>query len=126
MDDVWLKIDGGQHFERRARQEREPLRIVVVAVQAGTLKVILVVDQVIDHSARFRFKHAAVLSAPCHRHRKTGDKVHLIAQLLRDIVVKRHHNPAADQAAAQSLRQRAGHIAQPAGSGKGQGFTGAI
>ncbi len=126
MDDVRLEVDVGQHLQRGAGKEREPLRVVVVPVEAVPLEIVLVVDQVHNHAAGVRLEHAAVLPAPRDRDGKAGHELHVFPQLLGDVLVQGHHHPAADQPHPQGLRQRACDLAQAAGGGERCRFACAI
>ena len=83
VDDIRPEIDAGKHLQHGAGKEREPLRVVVVAIQPRTLEIILIIQQIIDHAVMPGLKHPAVLPPPGHRHRQAGDKGHLLPQLLK-------------------------------------------
>ena len=125
VDNVGLKFDVRQHLEHGAGEESKALGVVEVAVKPLTLEVILVVDEIVDHIADLRLKDAAILAAPRHRHADAGEEFHFLTQLLRNALVKRHDDAAADQARAERLRQGAGNVCKAACRRKGQRLTGA-
>ena len=126
MDDVRLKVDIGQHLQCSAREECKALRVVIVAVKPLALKIILIVDQIVNHATGPCLEYTAILTPPCHRHGQAGDKAHVVAQLLRDLFIQRHHDAAANQPFAQCLGQGARHVRQTARSGKRPCLTGTI
>jgi hypothetical protein len=74
-------------------------------VKAVALEIILIVDKVENHIAYMSLEHTAILSAPCHRDRQTRYELHVVAQLLRNILIEWQNNPAADEAQAKRLRK---------------------
>ena len=96
VDNIRLKVEVRQHFKHGTGEKRKALGIVVMAVKPMALKIILVVNQVINHVARVCFKHTAVLPAPCHRNGKARDELHVFTQFLRDILIQRKNDAAAD------------------------------
>ena len=82
-----------------------------MAVEATfAAEIVLVIQQIINYAAVPGFKHAAVLPSPADRHRQAGNEPHIVPQLLRNILVHGHNDPAANQPLAQRLRQGPRHI----------------
>ena len=124
MNQIRFEIQIRQHFQRRTGQECKTLCVIIVAIQTRTLEVILVVDQIVNHAANLCLEHTAILTAPGYRDREAGDKTHIFSQFLRNILIERHHNTAADQPCTQGLGQGTRYITQTAGSSEGKCFTG--
>ena len=83
VDHIRLKADQLDHLQHRAGKEGESLRVVIMAVEAGTLKIILVVQQIVDDAVVLGLKHTAILAAPGDRHRQAAEERHFVPQLLR-------------------------------------------
>ena len=105
MDDVRVKVDVVEHLHRRLGEEGEALRVVVVAVQIVPLKVILVVQEVVDNPLMAGFENAAILVSPGKRNVKVAHKLHPLAELLRDVFIKRNDHPALVAGVAKRLWQ---------------------
>ena len=82
VENIRLEVDVLEHFENRAGEEGEPLRVVVMPVEAGALEIILVVQQIIDDPVVLGLEDAAILPPPGHRHRQAGQEGHIIPQVL--------------------------------------------
>ena len=128
VDDVGLEavqffqmLDGVQNG---AGEEREPLGIVIIPVQAGALEVVLVVQQVIGDAVCLRFEHAAVLSSPGNGDVEVQKVLHLGALLLGDRTVKRQDDADIFTFGLQSFGQSARDFGETAADGKGDRFTG--
>ena len=126
VDDVGLKADVGQHLQHSAGEECETLGVVIVTVQTLTLEIILVIQQIVDDAIHLSLEHAAILTAPCHRHGQAGEEGHLITKFLRNALIQRHHHAATHQAGAHSLGQGACHVSQTTGGGKRQRLAGNV
>ena len=97
-----------------------------MAVDGVPLKVILVVDKVIDNPLIHRLEDAAVLAAPGELKLEAGDKGQLCPVLRLHGAVKGHYNPALVLLGADRFRQGACHVPQAAGCDKGTGLAGRI
>ena len=97
MDDIRFPVYGRDNLQDRSCEKREPFRVVIVAVDSVSFKIILVVKKIEDNAVQFRFKNAAVLSSPAYGNRNGSDKLHFILIFLFDRIIKRHNHTAADQ-----------------------------
>ena len=124
VDDVRLEIGVEQHFEDGTGEEGEALAVIIEAVQATTLEIVLVIDEVVDNTVALGLEEAAVLAAPADRHAEVGDIGQAILEF--QVTVQRHDNTGVDAVLDQSLGQCTGHVGQAAGLGKGSSFAGCI
>ena len=114
VDDIGFEINVRQHFQNRPGQERKPLRVVVMAVKAGALEIILVVQQIVNHAVVAGLEHAAILPPPGHGNRQAGQEGHVVPQLLRNRFIQGQYHAAADQPHPHRMGQRSRHIRQAA------------
>ena len=68
VDHIRLKFNVRQHLQNGTGEERKALRVVKVTVKSLALKVVLVIDEVVNDIAYLRLKNTAILATPSHRH----------------------------------------------------------
>ena len=124
VDDVRGEIDVEQRLQHSAGEEGEALAVIVEAVEAPAFEVILVIQEVVGHAVHLGFEQAAVLAAPAHRNGVIGDVFQLVAEF--QIAVQGHDDAGVHAILDQSLGQRARHVGQTAGLGKGGRFRSSI
>lgn len=110
MNYIGLKVDIRYHLKHRAREECKSLGVVIIAVNSVALKIILIIQKIIDNAIVLSLKNSAILPAPCHGHGYARDKRHGIFKLLLNAVIERHNNAAPYKTFPESLRQTACHI----------------
>ena len=69
VNDIRFPINNRNDFEHCPCKECKTLCIIIVTIDTITLKVILIIKEIIDNTICFRLKHTAVLSAPGNRNR---------------------------------------------------------
>ena len=109
-------------FDDRTGEEGKPFGIVIVAVNAASLEIVFVVHEVVGDPVPFQFKDAAVGSPPGQMDAEILQIGHLCPPVSSDALVEREHDPHVMAQPGQSLRERAGHVGQPAGLDKGSDF----
>ncbi|MNG33282.1 hypothetical protein D3C84_1194980 [compost metagenome] len=75
MDNVRNKAEMRQTFCNCEIEEDEPLRIVFVAVQSIAIKILFIVDQVINNAVDFGAKQAAILIPPSEAERERMNRL---------------------------------------------------
>ena len=88
-----------------------------MSVKTVALKVILVIDKIVDNAVHMRFKYSAVLAPPRNRHGYAANKIHLFAQFIGNTAVKRHYNAAAYKPFSQRFGKSAGNVGKSARHG---------
>ena len=119
VDDVGLPVEVGQDLEHGLTKVCEPFGVVILAIELGAGKIVLVVDEVIDDAALVIAEDAAVLVAPAKLDVGVFDVGHLVAEVLADGAVQRAEDAHVMPGPGQRLGQRAGHVAKAAGLDKG-------
>ena len=125
VNDVRLPVQSRQDLQHGTAEKDKAFAVIIEAVHAVPHEVIGVVQQIVGDLAHLNGIDTAVLFPPADLNGDVLEICHLVADVGSDTAVQRHHNPTVDVVMfAQGSRQRTGNIGKPAGSGKGQGFTG--
>ena len=121
---VGVEVNQRQHVEHRAAEKAVALVLIPAqAVDVGTAKVVLVVQEVEDYAVLFEHLHAAVLPAPAQLDVKMQQVLHLLLILLGNGRVHGQHHTHVMSLFGQHRRQRAYHVRQAARFDKRDAFA---
>ena len=131
VHDVGMPAEGGHdEIERGAAEERKPVGVVVVAVDAIASEKIALGDEV-DGNVRPRqlgVQDASREQRAVDRHLQRGrmrrDGPSPVGRGVLDEAVRRHHDAHVVAEARQRFGQRTGHVGKPAGLGERRDFRG--
>ena len=126
VDDLGPELEVGQHPHDGPGEETEPLAIVDIAVQVGTVEVLLVVQEVPCHTVFLQGEQAAVAVPPGQVHKVVALEFQLAAEALLHALVQGQHHGHLGALLSQCRGQRTGHIRQAAGFAKGDSLTGRV
>ncbi len=124
VEDIGPEADTGQGFENGAGVVGVALGFVVVAVEAGAVEVVFVVEEIKRDVPVPEGEEAAVLPPPADRDGEFFYEGHAGPQAGRDGRVEGDYDPGVDAQPPERPGQGADDFAQAAGFGEGGGFGG--
>ena len=123
VDNVRLFREHVRQLRRRAAEKREPLAVVILAVEPPAAEIVLALHEVPRHAAPLELPQGAGLVTPREVGVPLPDARHLIAPALRDRIVERQQHRGALSACRQRDRQAPRDVGQAARLAEGLGLT---
>ena len=126
VDHLRPEAQVGQHAHHGPGEEAEALSVIHVAVEVGTVEILLVVQEVPGHAVLLHGEKAAVVVPPGKVHIVIAKIGQLIAEALFHPLVQRQDHRHLGTFGCQSRRQGAGHVCKTAGFTKRNSLAGCI
>ena len=125
VDNIRLPaVEMGDGLQDGTREKGEPLGVIVVSVETGALKIVLIVDEIVGDTVIFRLKDAAVLATPGNRNIKVQEIGHILTLLVGNTAIERKDDADVHAIFPECFRERPRHFGKSAADGEGGCFTG--
>ena len=118
MNHVRFEIDVMQHGQRRFGKIGKPFRIIVVAVQFISFKIVFIVNEIHGDAVLHQLFHTQILVAPGQVHRSFKHGFHYVFIFFADTFIVGDHQSRFYPQGLQCFGQGSHHVGQSAGLDK--------
>ena len=120
LNDVGPPVNEIDHVQNRTLEERKPLPVIVIAIEAVTLKVALMLNEVVNNAIDRRRIVGRRLIDPARMYLNRTQTRQLIIVLLNDTLIQRQNDTHIVAPFCQSFRKGADDVRKAAGFAEGK------